>query len=110
MHNGFLNLLPRNCRNHHGSRENSSVQRICSHGRIYSAGHYQRKPYIYTDYNSPRNVLAGVIAFLVRSIPTEIPEGEIPDPAVIKQYRIDHPGASLQDALSALMTKPNNKA
>jgi len=65
MHNGFLNLLPRNCGNHHGSRENSSVQRICSHGRIYSAGHYQRKPYIYTDYNSPRNVLAGVIAFLI---------------------------------------------
>jgi len=48
--------------------------------------------------------------FLFRGIPTEIPEGEIPDPAVIKQYRIDHPGASLQDALTALMTKPNNKA
>ncbi|WP_231288917.1 hypothetical protein [Corynebacterium matruchotii] len=44
--------------------------------------------------------------FLFRGIPTEIPEGEIPDPAVIKQYRIDHPGASLQDALTALMTKP----
>ena len=43
--------------------------------------------------------------FLFRGIPTEIPEGEIPDPAVIKQYRIDHPGASLQDALIALMTK-----
>ena len=48
--------------------------------------------------------------FLFRGIPTEILEGEIPDPAVIKQYRIDHPGASLQDALIALMTKPNNKA
>ena len=48
--------------------------------------------------------------FLFRGIPTEIPKGEIPDPAVIKQYRIDHPGASLQDALTALMTKPNNKA
>ena len=45
-----------------------------------------------------------------RILPTKIPEGEIPDPAVIKQYRIDHPGASLQDALIALMTKPNNKA
>lgn len=44
--------------------------------------------------------------FLFRGIPTKIPEGEIPDPAVIKQYRIDHPGASLQDALTALMTKP----
>ncbi|MFC2446518.1 MAG: hypothetical protein ACFNVT_09015 [Corynebacterium matruchotii] len=43
--------------------------------------------------------------FLFRGIPTKIPEGEIPDPAVIKQYRIDHPGASLQDALIALMTK-----
>ena len=40
-----------------------------------------------------------------RILPTKIPEGEIPDPAVIKQYRIDHPGASLQDALIALMTK-----
>ena len=48
--------------------------------------------------------------FLFRGIPTEIPEGEFPDPAVIKQYRIDHPGASLQDALAALITKPNNKA
>ena len=45
-----------------------------------------------------------------RILPTKIPEGELPDPAVIKQYRIDHPGASLQDALIALMTKPNNKA
>ena len=45
-----------------------------------------------------------------RILPTKIPEGEIPDPAVIKQYRIDHPGASLQDALIALMTKPDNKA
>ena len=44
--------------------------------------------------------------FLFRGIPTEIPEGELPDPAVIKQYRIDHPGTSLQDALTALMTKP----
>ena len=41
-----------------------------------------------------------------RILPTKIPEGELPDPAVIKQYRIDHPGASLQDALIALMTKP----
>ena len=48
--------------------------------------------------------------FLFRGIPTEIPKGEIPDPAVIKQYRIDHPGASLQDTLTTLMTKPNNKA
>mgnify|MGYP000877494698 CR=1 FL=1 len=48
--------------------------------------------------------------FLFRGIPTEIPEGEIPDPAVIKQYRIDHPGASLQDALITLMTKPSDKA
>ena len=45
-----------------------------------------------------------------RILPTEIPEGEIPDPAVIKQYRIDHPGTSIQDAMTALMTKPNNKA
>lgn len=44
--------------------------------------------------------------FLFRGIPTEIPEGEIPDPTVIKQYRVDHPGTSLQDALIALMTKP----
>ena len=43
--------------------------------------------------------------FLFRGIPTEIPEGEIPDSVVIKQYRINHPGASLQDALIALMTK-----
>ena len=48
--------------------------------------------------------------FLFRGIPTEIPKGEIPDPAVIKQYRIDHPGASLQDTLTTLMTKPNSKA
>ena len=41
-----------------------------------------------------------------RILPTEIPEGEIPDPAVIKQYRIDHPGTSIQDAMTALMTKP----
>ena len=26
--------------------------------------------------------------------------------AVIKQYRIDHPGTSIQDAMTALMTKP----
>lgn len=45
-----------------------------------------------------------------RILPTKIPEGEIPDPAVIKQYRIDHPGASIQDAMTALMTKPNDKA
>lgn len=45
-----------------------------------------------------------------RILPTEIPEGEIPDPAVIKQYRIDHPGTSIQDAMTALMTKPNKKA
>ena len=45
-----------------------------------------------------------------RILPTKIPEGEIPDPAVIKQYRIDHPGTSIQDALDALMTKPENKA
>lgn len=45
-----------------------------------------------------------------RILPTEIPEGEIPDPAVIKQYRIDHPGTSIQDAMTALMTKPNDKA
>ena len=41
-----------------------------------------------------------------RILPTKIPEGEIPDPAVIKQYRIDHPGTSIQDAMTALMTKP----
>ena len=45
-----------------------------------------------------------------RILPTKIPEGKIPDPAVIKQYRIDHPGASIQDAMDALMTKPENKA
>ena len=45
-----------------------------------------------------------------RILPTKIPEGEIPDPAVIKQYRIDHPGTSIQDALDALMTKLENKA
>lgn len=45
-----------------------------------------------------------------RILPTKIPEGEIPDPAVIKQYRIDHPGTSIQDAMTALMTKPNDKA
>ena len=54
--------------------------------------------------------LLGSSYFLFRGIPTEIPEGEIPDPAVIKQFRIDHPGASLQDTLIALMTKPNSKA
>ena len=48
--------------------------------------------------------------FLFRGIPTKIPEGEIPDPAVIKQYRIDHPGTSIQDAMDALMTKPDDKA
>lgn len=41
-----------------------------------------------------------------RILPTKIPEGKIPDPAVIKQYRIDHPGTSIQDAMTALMTKP----
>ena len=45
-----------------------------------------------------------------RILPTKIPEGEIPDPAVIKQYRTDHPGTSIQDAMDALMTKPDNKA
>ena len=45
-----------------------------------------------------------------RILPTKIPEGESPDPAVIKQYRIDHPGTSIQDAMTALMTKPNDKA
>lgn len=45
-----------------------------------------------------------------RILPTKIPEGKIPDPAVIKQYRIDHPGTSIQDAMTALMTKPDNKA
>lgn len=45
-----------------------------------------------------------------RILPTKIPEGEIPDPAVIKQYRIDHPGTSIQDAMTALMTKSNDKA
>ena len=48
--------------------------------------------------------------FLFRGIPTEIPEGELPDSAVIKQYRIDHPGTSIQDAMTALMTKPDDKA
>ena len=48
--------------------------------------------------------------FSPRILPTKIPEGEIPDPAVIKQYRIDHPGTSIQDAMTALMTKPNDKA
>ena len=48
--------------------------------------------------------------FLFRGIPTEIPEGEIPDPTVIKQYRVDHPGTSIQDAMTALMTKPDDKA
>ena len=45
-----------------------------------------------------------------RILPTKIPEGEIPDPAVIKQYRIDHPGTSIQDAMTALMTNPDDKA
>lgn len=45
-----------------------------------------------------------------RILPTKIPEGKIPDPAVIKQYRIDHPGTSIQDAMTTLMTKPDNKA
>ena len=45
-----------------------------------------------------------------RILPTKIPEGKIPDPAVIKQYRIDHPGTSIQDAMDALMTKPDDKA
>ena len=49
-------------------------------------------------------------AFSSRVLPTKIPEGEIPDPAVIKQYRIDHPGTSIQDAMTALMTKPDDKA
>ena len=51
-----------------------------------------------------------MFVFSPRILPTKIPEGEIPDPAVIKQYRIDHPGTSIQDALDALMTKPENKA
>lgn len=45
-----------------------------------------------------------------RILPTKIPEGKIPNPAVIKQYRIDHPGTSIQDAMTALMTKPDDKA
>ena len=45
-----------------------------------------------------------------RILPTKIPEGKIPDPAVIKQYRIDHPGTSIQDAMTTLMTKPDKKA
>ena len=49
-------------------------------------------------------------ALYSRILPTKIPEGEIPDPAVIKQYRIDHPGTSIQDAMTALMTKHNDKA
>ncbi|WP_314537712.1 hypothetical protein [uncultured Corynebacterium sp.] len=51
-----------------------------------------------------------MFVFSPRILPTKIPEGEIPDPAVIKQYRIDHPGTSIQDAMTALMTKPNDKA
>lgn len=51
-----------------------------------------------------------MFVFSPRILPTEIPEGEIPDPTVIKQYRIDHPGTSIQDAMDALMTKPENKA
>lgn len=51
-----------------------------------------------------------MFVFSPRILPTEIPEGEIPDPTVIKQYRIDHPGTSIQDAMTALMTKPNDKA
>jgi len=51
-----------------------------------------------------------MFVFSPRILPTKIPEGKIPDPAVIKQYRIDHPGTSIQDAMTALMAKPNNKA
>lgn len=51
-----------------------------------------------------------LLALSSRILPTKIPEGEIPDPAVIKQYRIDHPGTSIQDAMTALMTKPDDKA
>ena len=55
-------------------------------------------------------LVLGMFVFSPRILPTKIPEGEIPDPAVIKQYRIDHPGTSIQDAMTALMTKPNDKA
>ena len=55
-------------------------------------------------------VLLVMSALSSRILPTKIPEGKIPDPAVIKQYRIDHPGTSIQDAMTALMTKPNDKA
>lgn len=62
-------------------------------------------------------IFAFVLFFLLvmsalssRILPTKIPEGKIPDFAVIKQYRIDHPGTSIQDAMTALMTKPNDKA
>ena len=34
--------------------------------------------------------------------------GEIPDPAVIKQYRIDHPGTSIPEAVNAIMKNRND--
>ena len=34
--------------------------------------------------------------------------GEIPDPATIKQYRIDHPGTSIPEAVNAIMKSRND--
>ena len=34
--------------------------------------------------------------------------GEIPDPATIKQYRIDHPGTSIPEAVNAIMKNRND--
>ncbi|WP_314823456.1 hypothetical protein [Corynebacterium matruchotii] len=36
--------------------------------------------------------------------------GEIPDPAIIKQYRIDHPGTSIPEAVNAIMKSRNDGA
>ena len=33
---------------------------------------------------------------------------EIPDPATIKQYRIDHPGTSIPEAVNAIMKNRND--
>jgi len=100
MHNGFLNLLPQ----HLGKTLQYSgyVLMVVSILLAIISGNLTL---MLTTVLIAVCLLASSY-FLFRGIPTEIPEGEIPDPAVIKQYRIDHPGTSLQDALIALMTKP----
>ena len=92
--------------NHHETSKNSSVRRIRPPASSYSAGHYQRGIYLCVCLV----LLPGNVRAFLSNPADKDSRGEIPDPAVIKQYRIDHPGTSIQDAMTALMTKPNDKA